>query len=146
MTDTAGRRIGSVIFGGRVRRRRLWHLDEGGSTLIEFAFASTVLLVLMYGILEFGRVLYLQNQLQQGVAMAARWATVTSGVCSNTSQIQSYASARSSVFLTIPAADFTVNCNAGCGNNVSVAYPFSFTIPFYGTTSLNLTAQSCYPK
>ena len=144
MSGPAGERIGIGAFGARVRRFCL--LDDSGSTLIEFAFASTVLLVLMYGILEFGRVLYLQNQLQQGVAMAARWATVTSGVCSNTSQIQSYASTRSSAFLTIPAGNFNVNCNASCGNNVSVAYPFSFTIPFYGTTSLNITAQSCYPK
>ena len=123
-------------------------LDDGGSTLIEYAFAATVLIVLMYGVLEFGRVLYLQNQLQHGVAMAARWATVTSGVCpSNTgSQIESYAAARSSVFLTISSANFSASCTASCGNRVSVSYPFSFTIPFYGTTSLNLTAQSCYPK
>jgi Flp pilus assembly protein TadG len=50
------------------RRRR----DERGATLVEFAIASVVLLVLLFGIIEYGYVLSLKQGLTQAAAEGAR--------------------------------------------------------------------------
>ena len=50
--------------------------DERGATLVEFAIASTVLLVLLFGIISYGYVLSFKQGLTQAAAEGARVAAV----------------------------------------------------------------------
>jgi Flp pilus assembly protein TadG len=46
---------------------------NGGAVAVEFALISPVLILLLIGIVEWGRYMYAYNTLQFGCAQAARW-------------------------------------------------------------------------
>jgi Flp pilus assembly protein TadG len=118
--------------------------DQRGVTAVEFSLILPALLLLLFGIVEFGRLLWTQSALHYAVEEAARCATVDAANCGSASAVQSFAVARAaglglqnSVFaLTTPA----------CGNQVSASYPFPFVLATLFPYSITLTAQSCFPK
>ncbi|TXL76362.1 pilus assembly protein [Vineibacter terrae] len=50
--------------------------DEGGGPAIEFAIAGPVVLLVLFGCIEFGRVFWIRNTLEYAVEEAARYATL----------------------------------------------------------------------
>jgi Flp pilus assembly protein TadG len=56
----------------RPRRRRGRQSGETGQAIVEFAIVSVVLLLTVFGTVDFGRAIYLQAQLENGVKEAAR--------------------------------------------------------------------------
>jgi Flp pilus assembly protein TadG len=116
--------------------------DLRGSTGSEFALILAPLVLLLFGILEFGRVLYYQNALHYSVQAAARCASIDTTTCSSTTQTQSYAAGISAA--GFDSSVFTATAPA-CGNNVAASYPMTLLIPFVNV-SLTLTANYCYPK
>lgn len=142
--------IPSTIPGGRRRDRPAGSvkrgtfalaLDTAGSTAVEFAFVGPLLLLMMFGVIEFGRALWTENALQYAVAEAARCMTVNTNLCGSPSQTQAFAATRSG--LSLPASVFTAG-RAFCGNKVSARYSFE---PLLGLLPypVTLTAQSCFP-
>ena len=125
--------------------------DVRGGAVVEIALTIMVLVIFLFGIIQFGFAMWLQNALDYSVAEAARCATVNATVCGTSSQIQNYAAAQSgfdfapSVFtVTKPA---TVPSSPQCpnGNQVSALYPMTITIPTFAF-SVTLQAQACYPS
>jgi Flp pilus assembly protein TadG len=55
----------------------LFRKRQHGATMVEMALVLTVFIVLLFGVMELGRVMYLWNTLQQVTRQAARSATVT---------------------------------------------------------------------
>lgn len=52
--------------------------------MVEFAIASSALLLIMFGIIEFGRVLYLYHTVANAARMGSRWAMVRGSTsCTN---------------------------------------------------------------
>jgi Flp pilus assembly protein TadG len=119
-----------------------------GTALIEFALTVPVLLTLMLGIIEFGRVLWAQNALHYAVEEAARCMTFNATSCGSTSATQNYAAATSGMTFANASAVFTpttaVACGAVTGNKVTASYPFPFLTTFF-SYSITLTAQACFP-
>jgi Flp pilus assembly protein TadG len=116
-------------------------LDRAGVAAIEFAILGPVLLVLLIGIIEFGRLLWLENALQYAVAQASRCVTIDTSVCGSTRETQDFAASSSG--MSFPSAIFLVG-PAACGNLVSASYPFTFAAGLF-PYAITLTAQSCYP-
>lgn len=114
--------------------------DTQGNAAVEFAFVLPVLLMFILGLLQAGILLWTQNALYYSVQTAARCASNDTSICGTTSQIQSYAAAASGG--SFSASVFTVS-TPSCGNQVTASYPASLLFPF--TSSVTLTAQSCYP-
>lgn len=56
--------------------RRLGRTATGGYTMVEFAIASVVLLMVVFGSIDFGRAIYLSSELNNSVREAAREAKV----------------------------------------------------------------------
>jgi Flp pilus assembly protein TadG len=52
--------------------------SERGATLVEFAIGATVFFMLMFAIVEFGRMLYVHNALSDAARRGARYAVVHS--------------------------------------------------------------------
>ena len=50
--------------------------NERGSTLVEFAIGATVFLTVMFGVIEFGRALWVHNALSDAARRGARYAVV----------------------------------------------------------------------
>ena len=61
-----------------MRRTKLFHSNERGSTMVEFAIAATVFLTAMFGVIEFGRAIWTHNALTDAARRGARYAALHS--------------------------------------------------------------------
>jgi Flp pilus assembly protein TadG len=127
-----------------VKLATIWR-DNRGTTALEFALTAPVFFLFIFGIIEFGLLLWTQLGLQHGAEMAARCASVNSTLCptGNASTITSYA-ARQAFGLNLPSQTFTYSAPA-CGNQVSATYSFQFP-NFLKLSPMTLTAQACFPS
>jgi Flp pilus assembly protein TadG len=116
--------------------------ERGGAAAVEFAMTVPILLTIMLGIFEFGRMLWAQNALHYAVEQAARCRTIDVTTCDNVGDTQTYASTVSAY--TFPTSAFSVTTPT-CGNQVSASYAFQFVVSLFGTGP-TLTAQSCFPN
>ena len=146
-----------------MRRQLLRRLVQSrdGSVLLETALMITILLMLMFGIVDLGRALYTMNNLVSAVREGARYGAVASPL--NTTDVQDTVISRFSPFRfggVVPTrAMITVTLSpAGCSSCSSVkvrfAYPFNWLFPtrvggLFGTNTMygakdSLRAQAEY--
>lgn len=140
---------------------------ERGASMVEFAIASSALLLIMFGILEFGRVMYTYHTVSNAARLASRWAIVRGSGCSvldhcgaNSEDIKQWVQSQvplvdsgaldvSATWSTTknPGDDCSVSDPAGNNTQghlvcVTVSYPFNFAIPFVSNTPLTLSSTS----
>lgn len=118
--------------------------DTRGVSIIEFAVLMPVFAVLVFGVMQMGQLFWTQSALQHAVEMAARCASVNTTTCGTSTQIQAYA-ATQAYGLALPSGTFTATAPA-CGSLVAASYTYTFPIAAWASSSINLTAQSCYPR
>lgn len=133
---------------------------EGGNVAIEFALVLPMFLALVFGTVEYGRLLWTREALQETATVGARCMALSNSACASggsynaadtTSYIQRVAR---NWGLTIPNANITLTPNATCGgttgfSEVSITTTFTSVVPRIvllpaGGVSLNATA--CYPN
>jgi Flp pilus assembly protein TadG len=129
-----------------MRRFRKWACPslQQGTAAIEYALVLPLLLVLIFGIIDTGRVIWTKTTLARAVEAAARCGAINTNKCLTDAQIKTNAVAEA-WGLSINASAFTITRPA-CGVRVQATYAFTFTIPLgssLGTIALNQTA--CYP-
>jgi Flp pilus assembly protein TadG len=130
----------------RLRRHHVH--DDRGSVAVEFALVLPILLLVVFGIIDFGRMLNAQITLTQAAREGARWAAL--GQPGVGTRVSNAAPALSPVSTTVVS---TCPANAAVGANaqVTASYTFSFVTPFGaiagllggsggGTTTLTSTA------
>lgn len=126
-----------------MRRNKLFDSNERGATLVEFSIAVTVFLTVMFGVIEFGRALWVHNALADAARRGARYATLhKSSEADKVKNVVVYGNEDGSGNPMVP--DLTTNNvtvdYSGFGLNkgtVSVGitnYQFQFVIPIVGTT------------
>ena len=115
--------------------------SRSGSTAVQMAFVAPAMLMFILGIMEVGRVMWLQNALNYSVVEAARCISNSPSTCGSASQTQSFAASQSGAGFA--SSVFTVT-TASCGNKVTASYPVMLDIP-YVNLSTTLTSQACYP-
>ena len=109
--------------------------DEGAA-LVEFAVVATLLFMLLFGIIEFGRAYSMQVQLTNAVREGARAAALGK----TSAQVQSTVSGSVSGVTGLQTA-VSVCAAAGGGNaTVTSTALWSYSIPVFGTGSRTLTA------
>ena len=130
--------------------------DRSGVTAVEFAMLLPFFIVLIFGIVEFGQVMFFQAALQHAVTGAARCFSEFSaanslganntptdcGAPNQTTKVQQVAQ-QQAFGLSFAASVFTPTTTA-TSNCVSASYNFNLAIPFINRIVV-LTAQSCYP-
>jgi len=117
----------------------LWK-DQVGGAFVESGLLVPLLLMSLFGTVEFSRALWTLNALHYSVQEAARCASINTAKCVTVSQIQSFAAEQSG--LSFDPSVFSVT--PSCGNQVAASFKMQLHIPFV-LDSLTLTAQSCYP-
>jgi len=123
-------------------RRFLTHI--GGTTAVEFGLTAPVFFALVFGLIDFGLLLWTQLGLQHATELAARCASVNKTICADASAIQTYAS--TPVFgMTVPTSVFTAS-QVACGNQVTANFDFGLIGGFFGTPVITLNAAACFPK
>jgi Flp pilus assembly protein TadG len=125
---------------------------QRGASMVEFVIAATAFLMIIFGIFEFGRVLYIYHTVSNAARIGSRWAMVRgSSGCSvldhcnaSSSDIQTYVQSivpivdSNSLIVSASWSSSTAPdaaCGAGGSNTtghvvcVTVAYPFNFAVP-----------------
>ena len=129
--------------------RRSTHAVSG-SMALEYGLLLPVLLLLMFGTMDVGRLLWTYATLNRAVAASARCAAVNPIACGTPAEIAARA-ASEAWGLTVTPAAFTSQ-TLGCGAQVTANYNFSLLIPWIGgnrpddlPNTITLTVSACYP-
>jgi Flp pilus assembly protein TadG len=126
------------IRGRRFFRSRIWR-DQSGAAALEFALTAPTLFLLIFGGIEFGRLLWTQSALQMSVAQAERcYAWQVSG-CATASAVQTFA-ANVAPQLQFSTSTFALS-PGGC---VTASYPYSFIVKGLFPWTPTLTASACF--
>jgi Flp pilus assembly protein TadG len=125
--------------------------------MVELALVATVFLMLIFGIMDFGRALYTYHAVANAAREGSRWAIVRGNTCpiagcpAHSADVQTYVRGRNGTLMdpTQLAVTATYGGNTGCaaGNEdrgclvtVTVTYPFHFAeLPF---ADLTMTSTS----
>ena len=130
-----------------MKRRRHAASDsrDRGSVAVEFALLLPVLLLLIFGIIDFGRAINAQITLTQAAREGARLASLGYSTSAVTTRAQSAATGLSPV----PTVTVTSACPTGAGTGVDavvkLSYTFTFVTPvgafaaMFGTASFGST-------
>lgn len=141
--ETKRTRAGRNISGGRAAE----HL-RGGAVAIEFAIIFPLFLSIVFGMVEVGSAMFVQNSLSFAAQEATRFAIVRGGAGGATAaQIRTQALNRLS---NLNSAQLTVTVNFIPPNNnnpgsdvvIQTTYAYQPLIQFIGIGPFNLTAQS----
>ena len=117
--------------------------SERGATLLEFAIGATVFLSVMFGVIEFGRCLWVHNALADAARRGARYAV--NHPSSDAAKVKNVVVYGDEAGGTKPLVDNLTTAkvdvqysNFGVGEGtVSVSitnYQFQFSVPIIGTT------------
>ena len=115
--------------------------NNRGATAVEFALVALPVLMLIFGIMQTGYVVWADNLLHVSVDAAARCGAVNSATSPCIGK--TLANMQSTANLVFqPASGATFSNNSSCGGTGLIGtYPV--TIVF--VVNLTLTAKSCYP-
>jgi Flp pilus assembly protein TadG len=129
----------TTAMGPLLRALRRFVRDRSGGVLVEFSLVLMVLLVLVFGIIDFGRLLYHQNALTAAVREGARYAAPLTDptAASYTDSIKSRVIGYMVPFGSAPlrASDVTVAFNPAPGGglysiSVTATRPDTMITPF----------------
>ena len=139
--------------------RRFWG-DRAGANAVEFALLAAPLLLILFGAVEFGRLYWAKQALQQIAITGARCmalpqvACSTSGVYDATKTSTYVRTIASTYGLIVPAKNVTLNRAATCSgitgfSTVRLTYTFSSALPNFIMGLANgpaLATTSCFPN
>ena len=146
-----------------MRRLRRFGRASGGAAAVEFAAVLGPLLLLIFGVFEFGRLLWVREALQETATAGARCMGMSASACAASG---AYSSANTTTYLenaangwgvTLTPGNITLNNNATCAgiaasngfSSVTITYTFQSVVPTF-VTSLSggktLTSTACFPN
>ncbi|HYD29618.1 MAG TPA: TadE/TadG family type IV pilus assembly protein [Azospirillaceae bacterium] len=122
-------------------RHRWW----SGTSAVEFALVAPVVLILLTGIIETGRLFWIQNTLQYATEEAARWAMVNqaAGEAEMVAYAQSKLTGLNPAGVAVTASPETVDGTSYV--TIQATYQFSYAISLLPGGSLTLTGSTRVP-
>jgi Flp pilus assembly protein TadG len=118
--------------------------NNRGATAVEFAIVALPVFVLIFGVMQVGYVLWIDNLLHVSVNAAARCGAINSSTspCVGSGSANMISTANT-VFLPMNGATF--NNNGPCTGDGGAGIIGTYQLNFLFTFNLTLTATSCYP-
>jgi Flp pilus assembly protein TadG len=134
-------------------------LCQSGASAVEFALVAWPLVMMMFAGCEFGRMIWVQEALQDAAISGARCVGLlqtncASGGAVSSSNAISYVQSEAQLWgVTVPASGVAVTASTSCGgvsgfSQVSVTYTFVSVVPLLLTllpSGDTLTASACFP-
>lgn len=121
---------------------------RSGAIAVEFALILPLLLTFSFGIIEFGRAMWMRNAMQSVVEAAARCSALdreelTNRPCDTAAKVEAYAAnaANSSGVSALTTANFAASTQV-CGRQVVATYDFQSIVPVV-PLNLTMTATAC---
>jgi Flp pilus assembly protein TadG len=141
-------------------RRRIRRLagDRGGASAVEFALIIVPFTLVMFGVIEFGRLLWTLNALQETAIAGARCmgvlntACTASGAYNSTNATNFIEGTASGWGVTLATSNITVSNSAACAgvgdfSQVTITYTFVTVIPALTQLSNEpLSVNACFPN
>ena len=146
-------------------RRKHSAAVNDGATAVEFALVVPMFLMLVFGAIEFGRILWTKQALQETAVAGARCMAIAQGTKPNGSCASSgsYSSSSATTYvqnvakgwgLSVPSSGVALNNAASCGgttgfSQVTLTSTFNSVVPQLielSTGGITLTASACYPN
>ena len=135
-----------------MRKTRKLLRDDRAAAAVEFAIIAPLLLVLVFGIIDFGRALFTLNNLTSAVREGARYAAVRANPGADVALIQARVNsylATANIGGTVPTATVTLNSVGGSLESITVSivdYTFDPITPIaelvgLGTISMSPAAE-----
>src|SRR5262249_45950176 len=116
--------------------------DDNGAALVEFTVLMPLFFLILFGIVEFGAMLFIQNNMTNAAREGARTSAVQGGSMTAANQAACRWLSGSAQTFTITSTDL---CNAAQDVNVSISISkanASFLNTFFSYTSGNLTTSA----
>ena len=123
---------------------RVWRCT-GGAAAVEFAIISMVLITLTIGIVDFGRTLYVKNQLSFLADQATRKLLINPTLATSTleSELRSDFTAGDSAQVVISVTSETINSNNY--RVIDIEFPITLFIPNLVSSTLDLSVTRRVP-
>ena len=132
--------------------------DRGGASAVEFALVIGPFVLVLFGVIEFGRLLWTLNALQETAIAGARCMGVlnssctSSGAYNSTSSVNYVKSVANGWGVTLTAANISLNSSAACAgvgdfSQVTITYTFQSVIPLISPlVSDPMSVNACFPN
>jgi Flp pilus assembly protein TadG len=144
------------------RIARLWRAD-GGSAAVEFAAVLAPLMLMIFGVEEYGRLLWAREALQETATAAARCMGMSASSCASSgaysaSATDTYVENQATNWgLTLTSSNIALNSNTTCAgvtatngfSTVTLSYSFTSVVPRLATGiggGESLSTTSCFPN
>ncbi|MGH9901941.1 MAG: TadE/TadG family type IV pilus assembly protein [Pyrinomonadaceae bacterium] len=118
--------------------------DERGAYFAEFAIVAPVLLLLMFGVMEFGRAVWAYSSVAHAAREGVRYAIVRggeSGRAATANDVQTYARSRAGLNAMQVSTTWTPDNAPGSVVQVTAQYDFQSTVPFIPPMQLTSTSR-----
>ena len=112
--------------------------SDDGAALVEFSIVLTLLVMITFGIIGFGRAYNAQVTLTHASREGVRVLAITGDATAASQATRDAAPTLDPGLLSIT----TSGCSPGFPTELTATYPFEFDIPFWGTRNLNLDATA----
>jgi Flp pilus assembly protein TadG len=122
-------------------RLKSLHLDQQGTTAVEFAIIAPVFIALLIGTIAVSIALFLIGSLHFAVEDGARCASVKTAICSDAATTVAYTQSR---YLGPDVSPTFTYATAACGNSVSASINYSMNVGFK-TFVVPISATACFP-
>jgi Flp pilus assembly protein TadG len=105
--------------------------------MVEFALILPVLVLLIFGLVEFGRGYNAQITLTHAAREGVRTLAVTKDSGEAVQATKDAATSLNPAQVSVS----TTACNPGDSTTVNATYPFTYNIPLFGTNTITLTGK-----
>jgi Flp pilus assembly protein TadG len=125
--------------------RSLWRC-RGGATAVEFAFVGPVFLIMVLGIVELGRAMWIKNTLQFAVEETSRYAMMNPSA--GTSTLETYAGTKIVGSTVLTSGNFSASTETVSGTTyviITGSYAFESLVPLVPIPAVTLSARSRVP-
>jgi Flp pilus assembly protein TadG len=120
---------------------RCIHLNQDGTTAVEFAIIAPVFILLIIGTIGLCFALFLVGSLHFAVEDGARCASVKTTICTDATSTIAYTQSRYMGPNVSPTFTYAA---AACGNSVSASISYSMDIGLK-TFVIPISATACFP-
>lgn len=111
--------------------------EERGAALVEAAIAFPLLIMLLFGIVSFGRAYNAKVTLTHAAREGARELALTQDATAAENTARATATGLDLASLTFTSTA----CTPGAPTTVTLSYPFTYEIPVFGTNTITMTSD-----
>jgi Flp pilus assembly protein TadG len=149
------------MIAGITSRFRAFFAARGGASAMEFALLALPMLLLLLSVLEFGRLQWTRNAVEEVAAAGARCIGLNAVNCSDNGSPRVYSANKSISFMVVGASNWMINVAAsdivistsatcqGLTNFVQVTINHQFNsglLSLAGISNYPMSSVACYPN